>query len=226
MSQLNKALLIVGSPKGEKSASNSIASYLLEKFQEEGIKIEKTYIVKDVRTDEGIDKLISKVNGSDALILVAPLYVDSLPAIVIKAMEKIYEHKNSSFKKKQMMAIFNCGFPEPHHNDLAVDMCKKFASLSGMIWAGSITIGMGPSLEGRALEKFSMAKNLRKGLDMAVDAFVNGKTIPKEAEIIASKPFIPVPIAKFVMCTFGSMMWGSQMNKEAKKRMYDRPYEL
>ncbi len=226
MNQSNKVLLLVGSPKGKKSASNSIASYLLEKFQEKSVKVEKTYIAKNIRTDDGIDKLISQVNDSDILILVAPLYVDSIPAIVIKTMKKICEHKNSSFSKKQMMVIFNCGFPEPHHNDLAIDMCKKFASLSDMEWAGSIGIGMGPSLEGRPLENFGMAKNLRNGLDMAVNALAKGKNVPKEAEIIASKPFIPVPISKFVMCTFGSMMWGSQMDKEAKKRMYDRPYEL
>ena len=226
MSQPDKALLLIGSPKGKKSASNSVASYLLRKFQEKNVKVEKTYIVKDIKTDESVDNLISQVNNSNILILIAPLYVDSLPAIVIKAMEKVYEHKNSSFKKKQLMTIFNCGFPEPHHNDLAVDMCKKFASLSGMMWAGGVTIGMGPSLEGRSLEKFGMAKNLRKGLDMAADALAEGKPLPKEAEITASKPLMSLPVAKFVMCTFGGRMWGSQMDKEAKKRMYDRPYEL
>lgn len=226
MSQPVKVLLMVGSPKGDKSASNSIVSYLLEKFSESGVKAERTYIVRDIRTDEGTDKLISLVDDSDILILVSPLYVDSIPAITIKSMEKIYGHKNDSFKKKQMMAIFNCGFPEPHHNDLAIDMCKKFASLSNMEWAGSVTIGMGASLEGQSLEKFSMAKNLRNGLDMAVDALTKGKPVPKEAEIISSKPFMPVAIAKFMMCMFGGMMWGKMMDKEAKRKMYDRPYEL
>lgn len=223
MSKPVKVLLMVGSPKGEKSASNSITSYLLEKFRLEGVETERTYIVKDIKNDEGINELISKVNDSDILILVAPLYVDSIPAITIKAMEKI--HKDAPFKRKQMMAIFNCGFPEPHHNDLAIDMCKKFAYLSGIQWAGGVTIGMGPSLEGKSLEDFAMAKNLRKGLDMAVNSLAAGKPVPKEAEIIASKPLTSLTIAKFVMCTFGGRMWGTQMDKDAKKKMYDRPYE-
>ena len=226
MNQLSKVLLMVGSPKGEKSTSNSIASYILEKFKENGVEAEKTCIVKDIKTEGSIDKLISKVNDSDILILVSPLYVDSIPAIAIKAMEKIYENKKDSFEKKQIMAIFNCGFPEPHHNDLAIDMCKKFASLSGMGWSGGITVGMGASLEGKSIENFGMAKNILKGLDMAINALANGKHIPKEAEIIASKPLAPVAIAKFVMCTFGGMMWGKQMDKQAKKKMYDRPYEI
>lgn len=226
MSKPARALLIVGSPKGEKSTSNSIASYILGKFEENCVEAEKTYIVKDIMTDESMGKLISKINNSDILILVAPLYVDSIPAITIKAMEKIYENKNVSFEKKQMMAIFNCGFPEPHHNDLAIDMCKKFASASDIGWAGGVTIGMGPSLEGKSIEKFGMAKKLRTGLDMAVHALINGKPVSKEAETIASKPLMPVAVAKFVMCTFGGMMWGKQMDKATKKRMYDRPYEV
>jgi len=224
MSQPGKVLLMVGSPKGEKSTSNSIASYISRKFSENHVEVEKTYIVKDIRSKKSIDRLILKINDSDILILVSPLYVDSIPAIAIKAMEKIHENKNNSVEKKQMMAIFNCGFPEPHHNDLAIDMCKKFASLSGIMWAGSVTIGMGASLEGRSLDNFGMAKNLRNGLDMAVNALANGNAVPKEAEIISSKPLMPISIAKFVMCTFGGIMWGKQMDKQAKKKMYDRPY--
>jgi len=226
MNQPSKVLLMVGSPKGEKSTSNSIASYILEKFKENGVEAEKTYIVKDIKTDDGTDKLISLVDDSCILILVAPLYVDSIPAIAIKAMEKIYENKNDSFEKKQMMAIFNSGFPEPHHNDLAIDMCKKFASSSGMGWSGGVTVGMGGSLDGKSIENVGMTKKLRNGLDMAVSALSSGKPVPKEAEIIASKPLAPLPIAKFVMCTFGGMMWGKQMDKQAKKKMYDRPYEI
>lgn len=226
MSQPDKVILLVGSPKGEKSASNSIMSFLLEKFHKNGIESEKTYIVKHVGSDEGISNLVSQVMDSDIIILISPLYVDSIPAIVINAMEKIYEHKkNFPSKKQMMMAIFNCGFPEPKHNNLAIDMCKKFASDLDITWAGSVTIGMGASLEGRSLKSFGMAKNLRNGLNIVVESLANSKLIPKNAEIIASKPMIPLTISKFFMCTFGSILWGSQMDKSVKKKMYDRPYE-
>ena len=225
MNHIIKVLLLVGSPKGEKSASNGISSYLLRKFKENGVKAKKTYIVRAIRTNKGIKKLISLVYDSDIVILVSPLYIDSIPAITIKAMEEIYEHKNDTIRKKPMfMAIFNSGFPEPHQNDLAIDMCKKFASETGMEWAGSVTIGIGSSLEGKALEKLGIAKNLRNGLDTAVKSLIAGKSVPEEAQIIASKPLMPLTIAKFVMSTFGGILWRNRMNKNVKKKIYDRPY--
>ena len=226
MSESTKVLLLMGSPKGEKSVSNNIVSYILEKFHENGVKAEKIVIVKQVRTDDALNKLVSKAIDSDILILVSPLYVDSIPSITIKVLEEFYKlTKNSLRKKQKFMAIFNCGIPEPHHNDLAMDMCKKFASDSGLEWAGGVTIGMGPSLDGRSLEKFRMARNLCNGLDIAVEALMKGESVPREAMLIASKPLMPLSIVKFVMCNFGRFLWGNQMDKSVKKKMYDRPYE-
>jgi hypothetical protein len=226
MSEYTKVFLLMGSPKGEKSVSNNIVSYILEKFHENGVKAEKIVIVKQVRTDDALNKLVSKAIDSDILILVSPLYVDSIPSITIKVLEEFYKlTKNSLRKKQKFMAIFNCGFPEPHHNDLAMDMCKKFASDSGLEWAGGVTIGMGPSLDGRSLEKFRMARNLCNGLDIAVEALMKGESVPREAMLIASKPLMPLSIVKFVMCNFGRFLWGNQMDKSVKKKMYDRPYE-
>jgi multimeric flavodoxin WrbA len=226
MSQTRKVLLLMGSPKGEKSVSNNIASYILNKFNENGVIAEKIIIVEHIKTDEALHELVLKVINSDILILISPLYVDSIPSITIKVMEEFYKLKNSSFNKKQsFMAIFNCGFPEPHHNDLALDMCKKFASDTELEWMGGVTIGMGPSLEGQSLDRFRMAKNLCAGLDMALTALCKGESVPREAMLIASKPLMPLPIVKFLMCNFGRIMWGNQMDKSAKGKMFDRPYE-
>lgn len=226
MSKIGKVLLLVGSPKGEKSVSNNIASYILKKFNENGVEAEKIFIVKEVRTNEALNELVLQAIDAEILILVSPLYVDSIPAINIKVLEEFYKLKNDSYSKKQsFMTIFNCGFPEPHHNNLAIDMCKKFASDTGLEWMGGVTIGMGPSLEGKSLENFSLAKNLCTGLDMAVDAFLKGETVPQEALFIASKPLMPLTIIKFVMCNFGRFMWGSQMDKSVKGKMLDKPYE-
>ncbi len=226
MSESNKVLLLVGSPKGEMSVSNNITSYILKKFQENGAKAQKIFISKEVRTDDALNKLVSKALDSDILILVSPLYVDSIPSITIKVLEEFYKLKKDSYSKKQrFMAIFNCGFPEPNHNDLAMDICKKFASDSGLEWVGGVTIGMGPSLDGKSLEKSRMARNLCSGLDIAVEALINGDSVPREAENIASKPLMPLSIVKFVMCNFGSILWGNRMDKSVKKKMYDKPYE-
>ncbi len=227
MSEICKVLLLVGSPKGERSVSNNIASYILDKFNENGVEAEKIFIVKEVRTEKTLNELILQSIDADVLILISPLYVDSIPAINIKVLEEFYKVKNDSFSKKQrFMVIFNCGFPEPHHNDLAVDICKKFASDTGLEWMGGITVGMGASLEGKSLESFRLAKNLCTGLNMSVNALLKGETVPHEAIDIASKPLMPLTIVKFMMCNFGRFLWSNQMDKSVKRKMFDRPYEL
>jgi hypothetical protein len=227
MSKLNKVLLLVGSPKGKNSVSNNIDTYIQDKFQQNDVETQKTFIVKHMNK-ESLEKLVYEIDDFNLIILIAPLYVDSLPSIVIKLMEEICEHKKiDSTKKQNFMTILNSGFPEPNHNDLAIDMCKNFASKSDMGWIGGITIGMGPALGDKALEKTGgLSKNLRDGLDMAVNALSENKSVPKEALTTASKPLMPLILSKLMLRWFGGRMWNNMVkDKHVKKKMQYRPYE-
>ena len=44
MQKPTNALLLVGSPKGENSTSNSLGTFLAEKLQEKGVSFKKIYI--------------------------------------------------------------------------------------------------------------------------------------------------------------------------------------
>jgi multimeric flavodoxin WrbA len=227
MNKLNNALLLVGSPKGKNSVSNNLATYVKGKFEQKGVKTQKVFIVKHMK-EEKLKELVNEMDDFDLIVLLAPLYVDSLPSIVIKLMEEFYEHKTiKSDKVQKLMAVINSGFPEPHQNDLAVDICKNFAYKSNMEWVGGITIGMGPSLDNKPLEKTGgLSRNLRKGLDIAINALSENKEVPEEAFIMASKPLMPLFISKSAMCWFGGRMWkGMVKDKSVKKNMYYRPYE-
>lgn len=227
MSRLNKALLLVGSPKGKNSVSNNIAAYIQDKFQQNDVETQKTFIVKHMNK-ESLEKLVNEIDNFDLLILIAPLYVDSLPSIVIKLMEEVCEYKKiNNTKKQNFMAIINSGFPEPSHNDLAIDMCKNFASKSNMGWTGGITVGMGPALGDKPLEKTGgVSKNLRNGLDTAVNALSENMPVPKEVLTTASKPLMPLVLSKLMLRWFGSRMWTNMVkDKHVKKKMYYRPYE-
>jgi multimeric flavodoxin WrbA len=191
MSGVKKALLLVGSPGEEKSVSNKVGSYLAEKFNARGIETEKAYVSMLIRPEAEADHLMSLVDPVDLLILASPLYVDCLPAIMVKAMETIYERRIKDGKKKQMLiAVLNCG-KDVHENDTAADICRRFAASTGMEWAGSIRIGMGRMLGRMELKETNEAlKGLCKGLDMSAVALSEGKPIPAEAEELCSRPFI------------------------------------
>ncbi|EKQ50794.1 MAG: putative flavoprotein [Methanobacterium sp. Maddingley MBC34] len=226
MSNLKNVLILVGSPKGKNSASNNFALYLEDKFQEKGIETEKAYLVEHQKPKR-LKKLVEKAFIPELLVIVAPLYIDSIPAITINFMEECYKSKEDSHNQK-LMAVFNSGFPEPNHNDLAIRMCKNFASKMDMEWMGGITIGMGAAFERSSLiDAGGMARNLRKGLDAAVESLSHNKPMPSEAVLTASKPLLPLFLSKFFMCYFGEWLWKRKVkDKAVRKKMRYRPYKF
>lgn len=243
MSKLNNVLILIGSPKGKRSASNNFASYIENRFKKNGVETETDYIVHHQKADR-LQKFVKKAFNYELMVMVAPLYIDSIPAVTIKFMEEFssykkaqdinFPHKHlksgneslSETPNQKLFVVFNSGFPEPSHNDLAIQMCEIFAHRSDMEWTGGITIGMGAAFQSRSVKNAGgMARNLRKGLDAIVDNLTLDEPILPETIHTASKPLMPLFLAKFIMRYFGGFMWKGQVKDDAvKKKMYDRPY--
>lgn len=229
MSQNKRALLMVGSPRCEKSNSEAIGTYLMERLGEKGVAWDKVYTYRLTRTAEGQEKLINAVYRADILVLASPLYVDSIPSFTVKAMELINEHRRSieSPKEQKLFVIVNCGFPEPSHNQTALAIYGRFALESGIEWAGGARVGWGMAIDGRSLDSVGgMVRNLMRGLQLAAGALAGGIPLPKEVEELTSKPFMRPFLAKLMTLVTGRVSWNSQARKNGvRNRMYDRPYE-
>ena len=224
MTNIKKALLLIGSPKGEKSTSASLGNYLISKLEEFGMKIEKGYIYRLVTREETIPNLLQMINSSDLIILSFPLYIDCLPALVIKAMEiiKIERDNSKSDRNQTLIAISNNGFPETSQNMTALQICKIFSKDCGFAWKGGIAVGGGGVINGRPLkERGGVVRNIVKGLDIAAQALVDGKDIPQEAIDLISKQMIPGALYRF----FGNFGWKVQARRYGvKKKLNDKPY--
>lgn len=218
------ALLLIGSPRGKRSTSESLGSYFLEQLDKKNIETQTLHIQKSLRTDEGREKLLSQVSHSDIIILVFPLYVDTLPAPVIETMELILEHHKSGevSKKSRLVAIVNSGFPEPEHSNIALANCKIFCTDAGIEWAGGLRTGGGEAISGRPLgEVRGMARKVIKALDLTAESLSKGELVPKEALELTSKPIIP----KWLYLFAGTRGWKTKAKKNgASKRIYDTPY--
>ncbi len=221
-----KVLLLIGSPKGENSTSASLGNYLISKLEEFGMKTEKAFIHRLVYREEKIQNLFRMIDNADLIILTFPLYVDSLPAPVIKAMELIKEEKDKlkSQKSQNFIAICNSGFPEPSQSTVALQICRIFSKDCGFVWKGGVALGGGAAINGTPLqEKGGMVRNVIKGLDIIAHALKEGKDIPQAAIDLFSKKFIPSAIYK----TFGNLGWKLQARRYgAKKKLKDKPYSL
>lgn len=129
MQKPNNALLLVGSPRGANSSSNSLGTFLLGKLQNKGIATKTVYLSQSLNSDKGQSAMLELVDQSDLIILAFPLYVDSLQSKMIEALELIAQNQKgkSSQTKKKLTAIVNSGFPEVNHNQTALAVCRLFA---------------------------------------------------------------------------------------------------
>ena len=192
---IRRALLLVGSPRTRKSSSYALGGYLFEQLNKHNIQTETIYIHTSVRSPERMRVLLKAVDEADLVLLAFPLYVDSLPAPVIEALERIAAHRSSQERtqRQSFAAIVNCGFPEAHHNAAALAICETFARQAGFDWAGSLALGAGQGmingtpiaeLDGRAI-------SIKGSLEMAAEALANGNGIQRAAVDLMAKPVIP-----------------------------------
>jgi len=222
---IKRALLLVGSPRTRKSTSNSLGGYLFYQLGKQNIQTETIYIHTTMYSAERTKAMLAAIDAADLVLLAFPLYVDSLPAPVMKALERIAAQRASQNKPRQQLfaAIANCGFPEPNQNETALAICANFARLTNFGWAGSLALGAGEGMvHGMPLnESDGRVTLLKKALDLAVESLAQGAAIPQEAQALIAKPFIPGWLYRLA----GVYGWGQQAKQySANKLLKRQPY--
>lgn len=225
MDQKSRIVLLVGSPRGIDSTSHSLGSYLLERLADMDFDVSRFTIYLALRKEQRLDDLLGATDKADLIILAFPLYIDSLPAAVIRVLELIAARRQgkSVTRKQRLVAICNSGFPESSQSNTALSICRCFAGEAGFEWAGGLALGGGEAIHGRPLpEVGSMAKNITKSLDLAaIDLATNGK-ISQQAVELMSKPIVPAWLYR--------MLGDHGFRKDARKHgvaanLNARPYE-
>jgi hypothetical protein len=216
-----KVLLLVGSPRGKKSASTIIGQPLLQKLREKGMETKSLWLIRHFRTEEKLNQVHEAVDWADIVILTAPLYDDCQPFIVAKTMESI-AGRGKIKTKKRFIPIINCGFAESSHiTAVAISIYRKFAQSVGFEWAGSLAVGGGEAFRataGKTLESSgAFGKRLLKILGELADNLSNGGPY-EDAEfepprIFSSKLFMRI----------GNYFWKSRAKKNGA-RVDARPY--
>jgi hypothetical protein len=219
---IESALLLVGSPRGNKSNSFSLGSFLMKKLSEDGVET-TTMMVKDMlKSEERIQDMLKVIDRTELIVLAFPLYVDSIPAMDIKLLKIISEHRSASTDDKGFIPIVNCGFPEAFHNGTAISICRNFASRANLEWRGGLSLGGGMALASRPLEEAGGgARNIVKSLEMAAQSLARGEPIPKESEERMSLPIAP----KWIFIRVGNSWWKKQAKENGvEKELNARPY--
>ena len=213
---MTRALLLVGSPRGKRSTSSSVGSYLLNILGRRGTETEILWIHRQLSDDEKLSQMLDAVDRADTIILTAPLYDDCQPYIVSRTMEAIAACPQN-FQNKRFIPIINCGFPEPEHiTAVAIAIYHKFATTVGFKWAGSLSIGGGEILQGasgKTLDEIGwMAGKVKKALERIADALVADNSFPDES-IRAVPNFFYNPLIKKLIAKMNNYSWKSRAKK-------------
>jgi NAD(P)H-dependent FMN reductase len=224
------AVIFNGSPRGSRSSSASLGRYLSAQLTRLGVRAGMVEGCASRLNDEHIVELLAASDAADLVVLSFPLYADSLPAGVIRTLERIAAHRqritpSSRTGAQRFMAIVQCGFPEVQHNHTALAICREFAWESSYVWAGGLAIGGGHGLvQSKPLEALGgRGAHLRKALDMTAAAAVAGRPVPAEAIELCARPFVP----GWMYRAFGNLGWVLDARRNGTSRqLRNQPYTV
>lgn len=216
---MSRITAINGSPKRTESTSGMLVEKLEEMLN---TKIDTFQAVKLIQSEKA-EEAAAGILKSEVLLIVFPLYVDSLPAPLIKLLMLVEQAaRTSASPLPAVYAICNCGFYEAEHNRLALRMIRSFASRAGLMWGYGIGIGSGGFLQ-------SAGKNMEKGPGANVHA-----ALYSLCEILRSKNvkgsedvFVTPKIPRFLYKFAGNMGWRQMAKKNGVLEQLDaKPHDL
>jgi hypothetical protein len=194
-----RALLLVGSPKMGPSTSGVLGEELLGRLTAAGWQTESLTLKPSTFREAGEPELLAAVDRADLILLAFPLYIDTVPYLVARALEVIAEHRKTAgdgARPQGLFALANNGFPEAHQNNLAFAVVRRCAVRGGMAWLGAMAMGAGEGMiGGRPLEAKSVDGvplfRVSQALDAAGAALARGEAPPTDA--VQGMARVPIP---------------------------------
>jgi multimeric flavodoxin WrbA len=220
---VSRAVLLVGSarPSGTGN-SEALGAYLLQRLAEGGMDTELFHVARCQRPERE-RALFEAVDVADLFVLSTPLYVDALPYLVTRCLERMAAHRAREPARPavRFVCVVNCGFPESEHTRTALDISRVFARQAGLEWSGGLGLGGGETLGGKPLESLGgMTRHVRRGLDLAAEALLDGRSVPEEARALLARPMIPSRLYTLI----GDIGWFRvARRKKTVRRLWDRP---
>lgn len=215
---MSRALLLVGSPKPQASASRTFAEAVGARVAARGWETRIERIAPAFSDTDRMSGLLAAIGESDLIIIAFPVYVDSLPAPVLKLLQTwkaaVDDGSLEVGTGGRLAVLTQCGFPEANHCDVAVETCRLFAEEVGIEWAGALAFGMGGAIEGGSIERSPLAKRL-SALDAAAEALAEQRAIPQSARDAFARPLAPGWLYPLV----GGLIW----RRQARRRGCTQP---
>ena len=91
-------------------------------------------------------KVFDSFSDIDVLVIALPVYVDGVPASVLRFLEESEQFINENNCRFKLYVISNCGFYEGTQCKHLLNIMQNFCVKTGLTWGGGIGIGAGEML--------------------------------------------------------------------------------
>lgn len=212
-----------GSPRGKGSNSKILTEQLLRGFTEAGDNDYEIHYI--THNDRSVERL-KAFETAEAVLLIFPLYIDSVPAIVKKFIEELEPFCGRDDNAK-ILYFVHSGFPEAHQSRFIERYLEKLAHRLGCEYLGTVVKGGSEGIQGQPeqMTRKTFDKIYRIGKDFGETGTLNACLLEKLAKperysalSMALFGWIPILTAKL-------LYWDPQLKKNGVfEKRYDKPY--
>jgi multimeric flavodoxin WrbA len=203
-----KVVAINGSPRGEASNSRLVISYLQERVS----NCEWT-VIPSIRNPSPDQGMLDLMLGADVLVLVFPLYVDSVPGSLMGFLESYANYRKNRSKNdlrpQRVFGFVNCGFIEGNQTAGALQVVQHFCADAGVSWVGGVGFGSGEMIS--ALKNVPARVGIRKPLFAAVGALAEAIANPEGR--LPENQFLQHRLPWWAFKFIAEFMWRKQAKK-------------
>jgi multimeric flavodoxin WrbA len=188
------AAILIGSarPKGS-STSESLARGLAEALEQAGTRCSLVHVQAFIKPGAAAERALATMLAADLLVVSAPLYVDGLPYLATRALERLGRQLGAAAGgPRRLVGILNCGYPEAVHNRSALRQLRHFAGQHGLAWAGGLALGGGEMIHGQPLDDHALLlRRPIRALRLAGAALGAGLPVPEAAIALIARQLVP-----------------------------------
>lgn len=188
-------VLVIAGSRRSKSNTGAIARDLATRIAGAGVGAEVWRVPKWSAGPEMISATLEKLAAADVVVLVAPSYLDELPAVTQRLLEDVWERRAELHGHAPLFyGLAHSGFPEPIQRRAELRSMRFFADQMGWTWMGGIGFGGTSPIDGRPLEQAGMfSRQLRKVLPLAAADIAAGRPFSPETVRRSEKSPFPLP---------------------------------
>lgn len=133
-----KRLLLNGSPRGEASNSRLICAWLAEGMEDAGTPSPD---VLSLAGSGGVERAVEGFRTADEILLVFPLYTDSMPGIVAAFTNSLADLDPAVPAGKRMGFVVHSGFPESAQSEPLAVYLERLSARLGLTYLGTVVKG-------------------------------------------------------------------------------------